>query len=76
MADRTEGTVRWFNNEKGYGFIALENGENVFVHYSEVDGPGYPTLERGERVSFEIIQGRNGLRAQRVVRSSRNSVSF
>ncbi|GAA3890085.1 cold-shock protein [Saccharothrix violaceirubra] len=61
------GTVKWFNAEKGYGFIAQENGgPDVFVHYSEIDGAGYRSLEENQRVEFEIGQGTKGPQAQGV----------
>jgi cold shock protein len=61
------GTVKWFNNEKGYGFITRESGEDVFVHHSAIVGqPGYRTLKEGERVDFEIQQGPKGLHAENV----------
>ena len=55
-----QGTVKWFNSEKGYGFIAVDGGPDVFVHFSEITGPGYRTLEDGQRVEFEIVQGQKG----------------
>jgi CspA family cold shock protein len=66
MAERTTGTVKWFNGEKGYGFIAREGGDDVFVHYSEIRGSGYKTLEEGAKVEFEITQGQKGLQASDV----------
>jgi len=54
------GTVKFFNNEKGYGFISREDGDDVFVHFSNIDGSGYKTLEEGQRVEFEIGPGRKG----------------
>jgi CspA family cold shock protein len=54
------GTVKFFNNEKGYGFISREDGDDVFVHFSNIDGTGYKTLEEGQRVEFEIGPGRKG----------------
>ncbi|ACU40596.1 MULTISPECIES: cold-shock protein [Actinosynnema] len=62
-----EGTVKWFNAEKGYGFIAQSNGgPDVFVHYSEIQGNGFRTLEENQRVEFEIGQGTKGPQAQNV----------
>ncbi|NNH74004.1 cold-shock protein [Nocardia uniformis] len=61
-----QGTVKWFNAEKGYGFIAHEGGADVFVHYSEIEGTGYRGLEEGEQVSFEITQGAKGPQASAV----------
>ena len=54
------GTVKWFNNRKGYGFIEQEDGPDVFVHYSGVQGDGFKSLEEGDRVTFEIEQGQKG----------------
>ncbi|MFL6143638.1 MAG: cold-shock protein [Labedaea sp.] len=62
-----QGTVKWFNSEKGYGFIAQEgDGPDVFVHYSEIQGKGFRTLEENQRVEFEIGQGNKGPQAQNV----------
>ena len=55
-----EGTVKWFNAEKGYGFISQEDGEDLFVHFSEIKMDGYKTLDEGARVSFEVTVGQNG----------------
>lgn len=63
-----EGTVLWFNNKKGYGFIGRESGPDVFVHYTDIDGDGYRTLQEGERVTFQIVQGRKGPQAANVVK--------
>jgi CspA family cold shock protein len=60
----TSGTVKWFNNAKGYGFIGREDGSDVFVHYSAVSGEGYKSLQEGEKVEFEVIQGQKGGRLQ------------
>ncbi len=60
------GTVKWFNNEKGYGFIATEEGNDVFVHFSAIEGTGYRTLEEGQKVEFEIGPGRKGDEARNV----------
>lgn len=64
---RTKGTVKWFNGEKGYGFITQENGPDLFVHYSEIQGNGYRTLNEGDRVEFEITEGKKGKQASAVV---------
>ena len=64
---RTQGTVKWFNGEKGYGFITQENGPDLFVHYSEIQGNGYRSLNEGDRVEFEITEGRKGKQASAVV---------
>ncbi len=66
MAERTQGTVKWFNAEKGYGFIAREGGDDLFVHYSEIQGNGYRSLDEGATVEFEVTQGRKGLQASAV----------
>lgn len=63
-----EGTVKWFNESKGYGFISQENGSDVFVHYSAIQGDGFRTLNEGDRVSFEIGDGPNGPHAINVSR--------
>ena len=60
------GTVKWFNNEKGYGFISQTDGADVFVHYSAIDSPGYKSLEEGQQVEFEVQQGDKGLQATSV----------
>jgi len=60
------GTVKWFNNEKGYGFIAREGGDDVFVHFSNIQSGGYRTLEEGQRVEFDVAPGRKGEEAQNV----------
>ncbi|OLR90812.1 cold-shock protein [Actinokineospora bangkokensis] len=63
-----QGTVKWFNSEKGYGFIAQDNGEaDVFVHYSEIQSKGFRTLEENQRVEFEVGQGTKGPQATNVV---------
>ena len=61
-----QGTVKFFNAEKGYGFISREQGEDVFVHFSAIQGSGYKTLEEGQRVEFDIGPGRKGDEAQNV----------
>jgi CspA family cold shock protein len=61
-----QGTVKWFNNEKGYGFIAVDGGQDVFVHYSAIQVDGYKTLDEGQRVEFEVAQGPKGPQADRV----------
>lgn len=62
------GTVKWFNNQKGYGFIATEAGKDVFVHHSEIQGEGYKTLAEGQSVEFEIQQGPKGEHATKVTK--------
>lgn len=61
-----QGTVKWFNSEKGYGFIAVDGGQDVFVHFTAIEMDGYKTLDDGQRVEFEIAQGQKGLQAERV----------
>ena len=61
-----QGTVKWFNNEKGYGFIAVDGGQDVFVHYSAIQSDGYRSLEEGQRVEFEVAQGPKGPQADAV----------
>ena len=63
-----KGSVKWFNAEKGYGFIQPDEGEDVFVHFSEIQGSGYKSLDEGERVSLEITQGAKGPQAVNVVK--------
>ncbi len=67
MGDRQTGTVKWFNGSKGYGFIVRDEGEDVFVHYSNIQGTGYRTLEEGQRVEFTVGQGTKGPQAEDVV---------
>ncbi|GAA2621778.1 cold-shock protein [Dactylosporangium fulvum] len=61
-----QGTVKWFNAEKGYGFIAVDGGQDVFVHFSAIEMDGYKSLEDGQRVEFEIAQGQKGPQAEKV----------
>ena len=63
-----KGTVKWFNNQKGYGFITPESGKDVFVHVSALQGEGYKSLEEGQQVEFEITQGPKGEQATNVVK--------
>jgi CspA family cold shock protein len=67
-ATRATGTVKWFNSEKGYGFISQETGPDVFVHFSAIEGNGYRNLEENEKVEFEVNQGPKGLQAANVRR--------
>lgn len=66
----SDGKVKWFNPRKGYGFIATEDGRDIFVHYSNISGNGYKTLAEGEPVTFEIVEGDKGLRAENVIAKS------
>ena len=66
MSERVTGTVKWFNGGKGYGFIAREEGEDVFVHFSAIQGQGFRNLEEGQSVEFNVEQGQKGLQATNV----------
>ena len=61
-----QGTVKWFNAEKGYGFIAVDGGQDVFVHYSAIAAEGYRSLDEGQRVEFDVTQGQKGPQADQV----------
>lgn len=61
------GTVKWFNADKGYGFITVDNGDEVFAHFSEIQSDGFKTLEEGQKVEFEITQGNRGPQASHIV---------
>ena len=63
-----QGTVKWFNAEKGFGFISVEGEDDVFVHFSAINSEGYKSLEDGQKVEFEVVQGAKGLQAANVVR--------
>ena len=67
MSERVLGTVKWFNSSKGYGFIEREEGDDVFVHYTAIEGDGFRNLEEGQRVEFTIEQGAKGPQAAQVV---------
>ncbi|QUI24181.1 cold-shock protein [Vallitalea pronyensis] len=62
------GVVKWFNNEKGFGFICVEGEEDVFVHFSAIQGDGFKTLEEGQKVEFEVTEGTRGPQAENVVK--------
>jgi len=66
MAAREKGTVKWFNNSKGFGFIARDTGEDVFVHFKAIVGDGYKSLTEGQRVEFIVTKGQKGLQAEEV----------
>jgi CspA family cold shock protein len=69
MAQQTStGTVKWFNNTKGWGFIEQDQGEDVFVHHSGIGGTGFKTLDEGQRVRFEVFSGPKGLQARNLVK--------
>lgn len=61
-----QGKVKWFNNSKGFGFIEREEGDDVFVHYTSIGGDGYKTLDEGDEVEFEVVEGPKGLQASNV----------
>jgi len=67
MSERIIGTVKWFNGEKGYGFLAREGGPDVFVHFSAIEGSGYKSLTEGQTVEFAVEKGPKGLQATNVV---------
>jgi CspA family cold shock protein len=66
MSERSTGTVKWFNNAKGFGFISSETGDDVFVHFRSITGDGYRSLNEGDRVEFSLTQGDKGLNAENV----------
>jgi cold shock protein len=66
MANRETGTVKWFDNAKGYGFIQRPDAEDVFVHYRAIRGDGFKTLQEGQQVNFNIVHGQKGLQAEDV----------
>ena len=66
MSERQIGTVKWFNDAKGFGFISRENGPDVFVHFRAISGSGFRTLAEGQRVMFQVTQGPKGLQAESV----------
>jgi CspA family cold shock protein len=65
---RVRGKVKWFSGSKGYGFISQADGPDVFVHHSNLEGEGFKTLEEGQEVEFDLVQGKKGLQAQNVVK--------
>lgn len=66
MSERTTGTVKWFNNAKGFGFITREQGDEVFVHFRSISGDGYKTLDEGQQVEFALSEGPKGYQAEDV----------
>ncbi len=70
MSDRKSGTVKWFNDRKGFGFIKVEGEQDVFVHYSALQGEGFKTLKEGESVEFDLVEGAKGPQAANVVKSA------
>ena len=65
---KEQGTVKWFNNEKGYGFISRNSGSDVFVHHTAIQGSGFKSLNEGDAIEFEVAQGPKGLQAQNVMK--------
>jgi CspA family cold shock protein len=65
---REQGTVKWFNSEKGYGFISRDSGDDVFVHHSAIQGDGFKSLNEGDSIEFDVANGPKGLQAQNVVK--------
>ena len=63
-----EGTVKWFNESKGFGFITQESGKDVFAHYSAIEGEGFKTLAEGDLVSFDVVEGDKGLKASKITK--------
>ncbi len=66
MSDAVEGTVKWFNDEKGFGFIEQEGGNDVFVHHTAINGTGRKTLQDGQKVTMNVVEGQKGLQAENV----------
>ena len=66
MSDRQTGTVKWFNDAKGFGFVTQENGPDLFVHFRAIQGTGFKTLKEGQKVTFVVVEGQKGLQADEV----------
>ncbi|KOS21733.1 Major cold shock protein CspA [Escovopsis weberi] len=66
MSERQNGVVKWFNDEKGYGFITPETGADLFVHFRAIEGSGFKSLKEGQAVTFEVVQGPKGMQADKV----------
>ena len=66
MSNREQGTVKWFNDSKGFGFIQRDSGEDIFVHFRAIQGDGYRSLKDGEKVEFNVVEGEKGLQAEEV----------
>ncbi len=67
MADQVSGTVKWFNDSKGFGFISQDGGQDVFVHYSAINADGHKTLREGQKVTMKVTEGAKGLQAENVI---------
>ena len=67
MSNRVKGTVKWFNDDKGFGFIAQDSGPDIFVHFKAISSPGFKTLPEGQKVEFTVIKGQKGPQAENVV---------
>lgn len=68
MSNREQGSVKWFNDSKGYGFIQRESGEDIFVHFRAIEGDGYRSLRDGQKVEFTVVDGQKGLQAEGVTK--------
>ena len=65
---REQGSVKWFNNDKGFGFVSRDSGDDVFVHHSAIQGEGFKSLEEGDNIEFDVVSGPKGFQAQNVVK--------